>query len=97
MAIRTFFGSKFDQICFLAQAVVFSGQKLHRTLKISKIPSLDQKLQAFLTILFYQILVRNGNGPNFRSCGGIFQKSSPFFLIWPGLDKVLGKIAYFQL
>ena len=49
------------------------GQMLTRTLEISKIPSWHQKLQAFLTILDYQNLVRqqqtnllqNGNGPNF--------------------------------
>ena len=78
----------------------FPGQMLTRTLEISKIPSWHQKLQAFLTILDYQNLVRqqqtnllqNGNGPNFWSREGIFKKSSPVFLIWPREDNLLSNI-----
>ena len=81
------------------------GQMLTRTLEISKIPSQDQKLRGFFTILHHQNLVcqqltnllQNGNGPNFWSRGGIFKKSSPVFLIWPGEDNVLSQIAYIQL
>ena len=81
------------------------GQIMLRTLEISKIPSQDQKLHAFLTSLYHQNLVpqqltnllQNRNGPNFWSRGGIFKKSSPVFLIWPGEDNVLSQIAYFQL
>ena len=81
------------------------GQMLLRTLEISKIPPWDQKLRAFLTILYHQNLVRqqltnllqNWNGPNFWSRGGIFKKSSPIFLIWPGEYNILSQIAYFHL
>ena len=77
-----------------------------RALEILKIPSQVQKLWAneILTLigsaiadLIQQNLVQKGNGSNFWSREGIFKKSSPVFLIWPGEHNVLSQIAYFQL